>query len=136
MPKTPGEMRRNSLTHLTRGADGIMFFQRRQSRAGAEKWHSAMLPHGGTKTRIWSEVTALGAELAELSQVRGTRVSAQVDCRAGRSTRAAMGCGLAPEPSAMLDSIPEPDCLRVLAAAENDVLGQAGPPGRAAASCP
>ncbi|MET7367302.1 beta-galactosidase, partial [Streptomyces sp. NPDC005566] len=31
-----------------RGADGIMFFQWRQSRAGAEKWHSAMLPHGGT----------------------------------------------------------------------------------------
>jgi beta-galactosidase len=76
--KRPGEMRRNSLTHLARGADGIMFFQWRQSRAGAEKWHSAMLPHGGTDTRTWSEVRALGAELAALGEVIGTRVRADV----------------------------------------------------------
>ncbi|MFJ8846691.1 beta-galactosidase [Streptomyces cyaneofuscatus] len=78
VPKAPGEMRRNSLTHLARGADGILFFQWRQSRAGAEKWHSAMVPHGGTATRTWGEVTALGAELAALSEVRGTRVRAEV----------------------------------------------------------
>ncbi|GHH43458.1 beta-galactosidase [Streptomyces candidus] len=78
VPKAPGEMRRNSLTHLARGADGILFFQWRQSRAGAEKWHSAMLPHGGTDTRTWAEVTALGAELASLAEVRGTRVRADV----------------------------------------------------------
>jgi beta-galactosidase len=72
--KEAGEMRRNSLSHLARGADGIMFFQWRQSRAGAEKWHSAMLPHGGTDTRTWSDVTALGAELAALRPVAATRV--------------------------------------------------------------
>jgi beta-galactosidase len=38
-----------------RGADGIFFFQRRQSRAGAERFHSAMLPHAGTRTRAWRE---------------------------------------------------------------------------------
>ncbi|MFP8961420.1 beta-galactosidase [Streptomyces nanhaiensis] len=76
--KRPGEMRRNSLTHLARGADGVMFFQWRQSRAGAEKWHSAMLPHGGTDTRTWGEVRALGAELAALGEVTGTRVRAEV----------------------------------------------------------
>ncbi len=27
-----------------------------QSRSGAEKFHSAMLPHGGTGTRVWREV--------------------------------------------------------------------------------
>jgi beta-galactosidase len=74
--KRPGETRRNSLTHLARGADGIMFFQWRQSRAGAEKWHSAMLPHGGTDTRIWDEVRTLGADLAALGEVTGTRVRA------------------------------------------------------------
>ncbi|MGW4794844.1 beta-galactosidase, partial [Nonomuraea sp. NPDC004297] len=78
LAKTPGELRRNSLAHLARGADGIMFFQWRQSRAGAEKWHSAMLPHAGTDTRIWREVTALGAELAGLSAVAGSTVSADV----------------------------------------------------------
>ncbi|MFF9179221.1 beta-galactosidase [Streptomyces sp. NPDC014793] len=76
--KQPGEMRRNSLTHLARGADGVMFFQWRQSRAGAEKWHSAMLPHGGTDTRIWREVRGLGADLAALGEVTGTRVAADV----------------------------------------------------------
>lgn len=76
--KQPGEMRRNSLTHLARGADGLMFFQWRQSRAGAEKWHSAMLPHAGTEGRVWREVTALGAELGALAEVTGSRVRGEV----------------------------------------------------------
>lgn len=76
--KRPGELRRNSLTHLARGADGILFFQWRQSTAGAEKWHSAMLPHGGTDTRIWREARALGAELSDLAEVAGTRVRGEV----------------------------------------------------------
>ncbi|MBE1584945.1 beta-galactosidase [Nonomuraea angiospora] len=76
--KAPGELRRNSMTHLARGADGIMYFQWRASRAGAEKWHSAMLPHAGTNTKIWREVAALGAELAGLADVAGSTVSADV----------------------------------------------------------
>ncbi|MFE1437494.1 beta-galactosidase [Streptomyces sp. NPDC058739] len=76
--KRPGETRRNSLTHLARGADGLMFFQWRQSRAGAEKWHSAMLPHAGTDGRVWKEVKALGSELAALREVTGTRVRGDV----------------------------------------------------------
>lgn len=72
--KRPGEMRRNALSHLGRGADSIMFFQWRASRSGAEKFHSAMLPHAGTSSRIWREVTALGAELASLGEIRGSRV--------------------------------------------------------------
>ncbi|MEW9554355.1 beta-galactosidase [Nonomuraea sp. NPDC050783] len=77
LAKAPGELRRNSLQHLARGADGIMFFQWRASRAGAEKWHSAMLPHAGPDTKIFREVTALGAELAGLAGVTGSRVSAE-----------------------------------------------------------
>ena len=78
LAKAPGELRRNSLAHLARGADGIMFFQWRQSRAGAEKWHSAMLPHAGPDTKIFREVKALGAELAGLADVAGSRVEAEV----------------------------------------------------------
>ncbi|WP_033343838.1 beta-galactosidase [Catenuloplanes japonicus] len=74
--KKPGEMVRNSLAHLARGADGIMFFQWRASRIGAEKFHSAMLPHGGTDTRIWRDVVSLGASLSALQPVRGTAVTA------------------------------------------------------------
>ncbi|MEU9852499.1 beta-galactosidase [Streptomyces sp. NPDC047974] len=71
--KRPGEMARNSLAHVARGSEGAMFFQWRQSRRGAEKFHSAMVPHGGTDTRIWREVVGLGAGLAALEEVRDSR---------------------------------------------------------------
>ncbi|MGW0391250.1 beta-galactosidase [Streptomyces sp. NPDC003042] len=71
--KRPGEMARNSLAHVARGSEGALFFQWRQSRAGAEKFHSSMLPHAGTDSRIWREVVRLGADLGSLSQLRGTR---------------------------------------------------------------
>jgi beta-galactosidase len=76
--KRPGELRRNSLAHLARGADSLMFFQWRASRFGAEKFHSAMLPHGGTDTGLWRDVVALGACLDALDPVRGTTVAADV----------------------------------------------------------
>jgi beta-galactosidase len=72
--KRPGELRRNSLAHVARGADGVLFFQWRASRFGAEKHHSAMLPQGGTDTRVWREVAALGGELATLADIQGSVV--------------------------------------------------------------
>ncbi|MCU1407472.1 MAG: hypothetical protein JWQ43_3775 [Glaciihabitans sp.] len=68
-PKSPGQMAALSMQSIARGADGILFFQWRQSRAGSEKFHSAMYPHAGTRTRTWREVVQLGAELAALPQL-------------------------------------------------------------------
>lgn len=76
--KRPGEMARNAFAHLGRGADAIMFFQWRASRKGAEKFHSAMLPHAGTSSRVWREVVDLGAKLGTLSDIRSSRVRADV----------------------------------------------------------
>lgn len=76
--KTPGQMTRNSLTHVAHGADGVCFFQWRASRQGAEKFHSAMLPHAGTDSAVWEEVLELGATLDRLDEVAGTRVQADV----------------------------------------------------------
>ena len=76
-PKMPGEMLRNSLAHVARGADAVMFFQWRQSFAGSEKFHSAMVPHGGRDTRVWREVVDLGAALKLLEPVRGSRVESR-----------------------------------------------------------
>ncbi|MBN9175847.1 MAG: beta-galactosidase [Microbacterium sp.] len=76
--KRAGEMARNSFSHLGRGADGILFFQWRASRSGAEKFHSAMIPHAGTSSRVFREVTALGGDLGRLGEVRGSRVVADV----------------------------------------------------------
>lgn len=65
-PKAPGQMAALSWQAVGRGADGVMFFQWRQSKAGAEKFHSGMLPHAGTRTRTWREIVALGEQLAAL----------------------------------------------------------------------
>ena len=76
--KQPGEMTRNSLTHVARGADGVCFFQWRASLQGSEKFHSALLPHAGTDTDLWREVVELGATLDRLDEVAGSRVVADV----------------------------------------------------------
>lgn len=76
--KAPGQMARNSLAHVARGSEGALFFQWRQSRRGAEKFHSAMVPHGGTDTRVWREVVELGASVGSLASLRGTRTEADV----------------------------------------------------------
>jgi beta-galactosidase len=82
-PKAPGQMAALSMQAVARGADGIMFFQWRQSRAGSEKFHSAMLPQAGTRTRTWREITALGAELAAMPPLptgsRDARVAIVLD---------------------------------------------------------
>jgi len=74
--KAPRELLRNSFQHFARGADAIMYFQWRASKQGAEKWHSGMLPHAGTDSKIWREVCELGARLGELAEVEGSTVSA------------------------------------------------------------
>ena len=78
LPKLPRQMRRDALAHVARGSDGAMFFQWRASRAGAEKYHSAMVPHAGTDTRVWREVRELGADLRAIGEVQGSRVVADV----------------------------------------------------------
>jgi len=78
LAKAPGELRRNALVQVARGADGVLFFQWRASRAGAEKYHSGLVPHAGTDSKVWREVVALGAELAGLAHVAGSRVTARV----------------------------------------------------------
>ena len=77
--KAPGQMRLWSYQAVARGADGVMFFQWRQSRAGAEKFHSAMVPHGPVSSSpVWKEVKQLGQELRGLDAVSGSRVNADV----------------------------------------------------------
>ncbi|MGW9175621.1 beta-galactosidase [Streptomyces decoyicus] len=77
-PKPPGAMRLWSWQAVAQGADAVLYFQWRQSLGGAEKFHSAMLPHGGTDTRVFREVTDLGRELASVPGIEGTRARADV----------------------------------------------------------
>ena len=78
--KQPGQMRLWSLQAVARGARAIMFFQWRAAKAGAEKFHGALVPHVGVEnSRIWREVTALGNELKEF----GVVAKGAVEARAG-----------------------------------------------------
>ncbi len=72
--KAPGELLRNSLQHVARGSDGALFFQWRASAAGAEKFHSALLPHAGIDSRRWREVVELGGVLSSLGELAGSVV--------------------------------------------------------------
>jgi beta-galactosidase len=76
--KPTGQMQAMSLQAVARGADGINFFQWRQSRSGAEKFHSAMVPHSGTRSRVWRSVVALGDQLRRLENVAGERITGEV----------------------------------------------------------
>jgi beta-galactosidase len=78
VPKKPGQMRLWSHGAVAHGADGIMFFQWRASKAGAEKFHSAMVPHVKPEdSRSWREVKQLGAELRKLDEILGARGEAE-----------------------------------------------------------
>lgn len=73
--KAPGELLRNSLQHVARGADGVLFFQWRASAAGAEKFHSALVPHAGTDSAVWREAVELGEVLQKVREVVDSRVT-------------------------------------------------------------
>ncbi|MDR1450406.1 MAG: beta-galactosidase [Propionibacteriaceae bacterium] len=99
--KTPGEMRRNSLAHIAHGAEGALFFQWRAAVAGAERYHSAMLPHAGADSDQFRAVAALGADLAKLAPIAGSTVAAPIGLVVDRDSWAA---SLRPTlPSAFLD---------------------------------
>ena len=78
--KRPGNIRLQSLQAVAHGADGIMYFQWRQSQAGAEKFHSAIVTHEGNEhNRIFRQAAQIGAELEQITpDVVGSRVQAQV----------------------------------------------------------
>ncbi|MCL6668852.1 beta-galactosidase [Streptomyces panaciradicis] len=62
-PKPRGLNRLWSLQAVARGADAVCYFQWRQSRQGAEKFHSGMVSHAGEQGRTYQEIKRLGAEL-------------------------------------------------------------------------
>jgi beta-galactosidase len=78
-PKAPGRMRLGSLQTVARGGDGVMFFQWRASKAGAEKFHSGMVQHiEPARSRVFAEIKRLGADLEALAPVTGSLVRARV----------------------------------------------------------
>ncbi len=67
--RPPGDLLRNTLQYIARGATGSLFFQWRAPRVGAELFHSPMVPHVGEDSRVFREITELGQLLAGLAEL-------------------------------------------------------------------
>jgi beta-galactosidase len=96
--REPGRMLRDSLGYVARGADSVLFFQWRASRAGAEMYHPALVPHAGPDTRIFAEAAALGAALRRIAEVAGSAVTAEAAVLADTDSRWALESRGLPSP--------------------------------------
>lgn len=66
--KRPGEMRTLAYQGIAHGGESCLYFQLRQSAAGQEKFHSAVISHADKEdTRTFKETAALGGELEKIS---------------------------------------------------------------------
>lgn len=75
--KRPGLHRLSSLQAVAHGSDSVQYFQWRKSRGGPEKFHGAVVDHGGGgTTRVFREVKEVGEALDRLRPVAGSRVQA------------------------------------------------------------
>lgn len=71
-PKPRGVYRLWSWQAIAHGAAGALSFQWRASRGGAEKFHSAFVPHGGPDSDDFRQVAELGREFEELPELVNT----------------------------------------------------------------
>lgn len=78
--KRPGEIKLQSYQAIAHGSDSVMFFQMRQSIGACEKYHGALIAHGGDeKTRIFKECKELGEELHSLGDsILDSKISSKV----------------------------------------------------------
>ena len=77
--KRPGMHRLSSLQAVAHGSDSVQYFQWRKSRGSSEKFHGAVVDHGGGEhTRVFRDVAELGDTLARISNdVLGTGTPAE-----------------------------------------------------------
>lgn len=65
--KRPGELRMLSYQAMAHGSDTCSYFQLRQSVAGQEMFHGAVITHAGHEnTRVFREVSRIGKELGQM----------------------------------------------------------------------
>lgn len=77
--KRPGMHRLASLQAVAHGSDTVMYFQYRKSRGSSEKYHGAVVDHVGHEhTRVFREVSQVGADLAKLGDLCGASTDAEV----------------------------------------------------------
>lgn len=69
----PGVLRLSALQGLAHGSDSMQYFQWRKGRGSHEKYHGAVVDHvGHPHTRVFREVSEVGAVLARMQSLAGT----------------------------------------------------------------
>ena len=77
--KNPSMHLLSSLQAVAHGSDTVQYFQWRKSRGASEKLHGAVVDHVGHEhTRVFRDVTEVGAALEKLAEVVGTSVQPEV----------------------------------------------------------
>ncbi len=77
--KRPGVHELSSLQAVAHGSDTVQYFQWRKSRGSAEQFHGAVVDHvGHENTRVFRDVSALGARLKKLDDIVGTGTQSSV----------------------------------------------------------
>ncbi len=76
--RRPGQLRLWTFQAIACGADGAAFAHWRAPATGPEKFHGAVIPHGGAVARSFGEVKQLGADISKLAAVRGAATPAEV----------------------------------------------------------
>ena len=77
--KKPGMHLASSLQAVAQGSDSVLYFQMRQSRGASEKFHGAVIDHyGGCDTRVFKEVTEVGAALEQIRETVGSQMHSEV----------------------------------------------------------
>ncbi len=88
--KRPGVLEAASLEAVAHGSDSVLFFQMRNSYAGYEKFHGALIDNSGRCTRVMKEAEELGKKLRMISRVKGSIVHAEAAVINDRESRWAM----------------------------------------------
>ena len=77
--KRPGAHELSALQTIAHGGDTVQYFQFRKSRGAGEQFHGAVVDHEGSEnTRVFKEVSALGARMKQLDAIVGTKTEARV----------------------------------------------------------
>lgn len=78
--KRPGMHKLASLQAVAHGSDSVMYFQWRKSRGSCEKFHGAVVDHDQheiEQTRVFKDVSGVGAALKKMNDIVGTTTPAQ-----------------------------------------------------------
>ena len=89
--KEPGQLVRDSLAHVAMGADAVCYFQWRQSKAGAGKFHSAMVPTRRGFRRVPRRVRAGRRSEQTVRRGHSGIEAREVPCGRGIRLRVRMG---------------------------------------------